>query len=97
VLEPSDLDDMHWRWRWRAEVTMALKKAGLSLLEIESMEVWQLAVALGADRERPEDDWEMTEADRERLENFGKTPDPTEGPIDMTDQIMRQMGINTES
>lgn len=96
MLEPSELDGMHWRWRWRAEAMMALKKAGWSLLEIESMEVWQLARALGFDRERPDDDWEMTEADRRRLENFGQEPTVIEeGPVDMTDQIMRQMGINT--
>jgi hypothetical protein len=44
---------------------------------------------LGADREVVSD-FELTDADRERLERFGQTYEPG---TDITQDIMRQMGI----
>lgn len=68
----------------------------------DEMELWQIAVLLGADVDRadpfPEDLWQRekdTLAGRaERIRQM-KTPPPAD-QVDITERVMRQMGIRTE-
>ena len=57
--------------------------------EVDEQEVWVLAMLLGADREVVSD-YELTDADRERMERFKQGAEPG---TDLTQDIMRQMGI----
>jgi len=81
----------------------------MSPAEADECELWQLATLLGRDRpdERPEADIDRLaariEAEREglieRARKAGTLREGTEekpaGPIDVTDEIMRSMGIST--
>lgn len=57
--------------------------------EVDRCEVWVLAMLLGADREIVSD-YELTDADRERLESYRAEKEPG---TDLTQEIMAQMGI----
>lgn len=57
--------------------------------EVDGMEMWQAAALLDIDLKPEMDDWEMTEADRARIESFATIPEDG----DLTAQVMRQMGI----
>lgn len=59
--------------------------------EVDEQEVFQLAILLGSDQVQ-DSDWEMSEADRQRMETWQT---PAEPGTDITDMVMAQMGIKT--
>lgn len=91
---------MPWRWRWRAELYRVMRQIGFAPQVVDGMEMWQIATLLETDLKPKGVDPDRlaaeahTLADRARAIS-GNQEEPTEDAADITDQVMKQMGINT--
>jgi len=94
---PSPLDDIGWRAD--GELYRTLTRINLPPPVADEMELWQIAVLLGADEPSTgidQERWDAEQAslvDRARVIHDKHHPEEVE---DLTDQVMRQMGIRAE-
>ena len=80
----SSLD--HLGYRGFADLYRTLSKIGISPPVADQMEIWKIAALLGGDIEKPEDDWQPTEADLARMAAL-----PTGG--DITTAALSALGV----
>ena len=102
---PSSLDEIGYRGD--AELFRVLRQLAITPNDANEMELWEIGVLLGADLpQRPGIDEEVFEkekdtlgerAERARQRGIRAEPEPpSEEPVDITDKVMKQMGIRTE-
>lgn len=86
--------------RLRAELYRAFARVGFTPSEVDGMEVWQAAVLLGSDVDSKDGSIaDRMAAERHtlveraaRIREMRGSPEPSES-VDITQDIMRQMGI----
>ena len=108
-LPESVYDDLGWRL-W-ADSYRHCRRYGISPAEVDRMELWQLAAIMNLDLVSPRDvilermevekdtlaerAAKMREGRSQRTTSPPPAPDDPDGPVDVTAEVMRQMGIRT--